>query len=169
MGPKREFGHRAWELRMSKQQRLMDSMPGTGHDTIDIDDIVLQRCTGEAVSLHRYAGRWLVLRVVDDSGKIGQTTIQQGFNAITLNVVLGSQSADGRNDPDDDTVVFDHASRFRQVFPSLSWPSTFVVDPEGQLAAILNGDSYDVFVRSLISSGQSLTSHGAIDFGDVGV
>lgn len=168
MGPKRKVGPRAWELRMSEQQPLLDSMPTAGHDISDIDDIVLQRHTGEVVSLHRYAGRWLVLRVVDDPGAIGQTTIQQGFNAIALNVVLGSEVTGVRTHTDDDTVVFDKACRFRRVFPSLSWPATFIIDPDGQLAAILKDDSYDVFVRSLIGTGRGVTSRGAVDLGEIG-
>lgn len=153
---------------MSGQQPQLGSITGNENTSIEMTDVVLRKRAGEVFSLHRYAGRWLVLRVVDEPGAVELPAIRQGFDAIALSVVAGETSHGLQSVLEGDSTVYDGGCWFKRSFPSLSWPATFVINPAGQLAAILNDDTYESFVRSLVGSGRGASSHGAIDLGDIG-
>lgn len=132
------------------------------------DRIVLHRHGGCTVSLHRFAGRWVILRVAegkDDSalleGAVG------GLDAVVLNVVPGPVNGVTPLPASTAEVVYDADGHLAERFPSLTWPSTFVVDPDGQLSAILSDQAFGPFLAELVRRERAHDPSGAIDRRDL--
>ena len=136
----------------------------TGPHPNPLSDLQLVQACGSAVSLHRYAGRWLVVRLTerppDPSHAIGDLP---STDFVPLNVVDGP----GPASPSPVQVLFDPTHGFTRRFPALDCPATFVIDPEGRLIAILDDQGWPEFLEELIRHTGRATAHGAIDQQDI--
>lgn len=132
------------------------------------DRIVLHRHGGCTVSLHRFAGRWVILRVAEAPDGDGLLESAVGdLDAVVLNVVAGpvNGAVPGRERIAE--VVYDADGHLAERFPSLTWPSTFVVDPDGQLSAILSDQAFGPFLAELVRRERAHDPSGAIDRRDL--
>ena len=135
-------------------------------DDFGIDRIILRKSCGSTLSLHRFLGRWIIMRVTDvpDGGML--PGCRPGIDGVTMNVVTDPDAFSRGLSSIEDTVV-DHAGSFERSFPGLHWPATFVIDPAGRLVAILTDESYEPFVQTIVRNGPTSHSDGAVDLGDI--
>jgi hypothetical protein len=130
-----------------------------------LSDLQLVKPCGGPVSLHRYAGRWVVVRVTDARPDPDTPVCEvPGVDFVPVNVVTGPIRA---GQDDSLPVVFDPSDGFAQRFPAIARPATFVVDPEGRLVAILDDHGWPGFLRDLLRPTGRLPAHGAIDQQDI--
>jgi hypothetical protein len=143
--------------------------PDLKHTThLPFDRLVLNKPTGDTFSLHRFAGRWIIVRVaerLDAAGLLPEST--PGLDAVALNVVAGpivqpNGTAHGAGE-----IAFDTDHLVEQRFPTLDWPAIFVLDPHGRLAAILTDEAYGDFLAELVRRQRRLQTSGAIDRRDI--
>ena len=132
-----------------------------------LDDLRFSKACGGPISLHRFAGRWVILRVVESfDGKILLSNGARRLDAVPLNVVCGPvKVSDGEEHGE--PVVFDPTASIAERFPALQWPATFIIDPEGHLVAILTDQSYDAFLHELVQKWVPAHPPGTIDGGDI--
>lgn len=129
-----------------------------------LSDLRLVKPCGGSVSLHRYAGRWVVLRVTEqppDSDRAIGTLPAADF--VALNVVSGPAMEAGARP----AVVFDPRHGFAHRFPAIDFPATFVIDPEGRLIAVLDDHGWPEFLKALVRETGSRQARGAIDQQDI--
>jgi hypothetical protein len=136
----------------------------TGPHPNPLSDLRLFKPCGTAVSLHRYAGRWVVLRLTeqppDPSWAPGDLP---SADFVPLNVVAGPISATRASVP----IVFDPMHGLSTRFPAIDCPATFVIDPEGRLIAILDDQGWPEFLADLLHHTGRTPAHGAIDQQDI--
>lgn len=132
------------------------------------DRLVFQKHGGISFSLHRYAGRWIILRAARewDPPALLDADVR-GLDAVMLNVVTGPVIPLSDGDEGVGEIVFDTHHRIESRFPSLDWPATFVLDPEGRLVAILSDTALPIFLSDLVRSQRTTFSSGAIDRRDI--
>lgn len=129
-----------------------------------LSDLRLVKSCGTAVSLHRYAGRWVIIRLTErppDSPQALGDLPSADF--VPLNVVDGPASSAGSTVP----LLFDPTHGFTRNFPGLGCPATFVLDPDGRLIAILDDQGWPEFLEELIRQTHRVPAHGAIDQQDI--
>jgi hypothetical protein len=132
-----------------------------------LDDLRLAKACGGPISLHRYAGRWVILRVAASfDGKVLLSNGARRLDAVPLNVIPGPVQADVGADHGE-PVVFDPMDLIAERFPALDWPATFILDPHGHLVAILTDESYDSFLHELVHTLGPHHPQGTIDGGDI--
>ncbi len=139
------------------------------HNVRPVGSIVLRDRIGRSVSLHRYVGRWLVLRVSDLPDGEHLSRCCDGLDGVVMDVVVDEESL-----PESEhcshrgcTCMLDDDGIFSRWFPALQWPATFVIDPSGELVAILNDETCEPFMQSLVRRSRSAPSFGAIDRGEI--
>jgi hypothetical protein len=158
----------ATAILISRTTMNLDRARSANHhiDDFNLDEIVFHKPGGTTLSLRRFLGRWIIMRVIEslDAGLLPER--RDGLDSVAMNVVVNPEALDGTPATLPDTVL-DDAHAFRKSFPGLSWPSTFVIDPSGQLVAILSDESYEPFMHCLVGSGRSTQLSGAIDLGDI--
>lgn len=136
----------------------------TGPHPNPLSDVRLVQPCGLSVSLHRYAGRWVVVRVTEqppDADRIvaGGT----GMDFVALNVVAGQPATNGGTD----ALMYDPNHQFAHRFPALDFPATYVIDPDGRLIAVLDDQGWPDFLDELLRQTGPVTAHGAIDQQDI--
>lgn len=136
----------------------------TGPHPNPLSDLRLSKPCGESVSLHRYAGRWVILRLTDRApdpdGTIGDLP---HADFVPLNVVAGPIDGIAPAVP----VIYDTAAGFADRFPAIAYPATFVIDPDGRLIAILDDHGWPNFLEELLRQTDRTPAHGAIDQQDI--
>jgi hypothetical protein len=136
----------------------------TGPHPNPLSDLRLQKPCGEFVSLHRYAGRWVVLRLTDRApdpdGIIG---VVPHTDFVPLNVVAGPIHEASPVVP----VIYDTTAGFAHRFPAIGCPATFVIDPDGRLIAILDDHGWPDFLEELLRQTDRTPAHGSIDRQDI--
>lgn len=136
----------------------------TGPHPNPLSDLRLVKPCGGSVSLHRYAGRWVVLRVTEqppDSERAVGALPEADF--VALNVVAGPALAADAMPP----LVFDPKHGFAHRFPAIDFPATFVIDPDGRLIAILDDHGWPEFLEDLVRQTGPQQARGAIDKQDI--
>lgn len=132
--------------------------------------IMLQRPAGEQVRLHRFLGRWLILRVTEAVDGDLLPKYRRDVDGVAINVIVDPASIRGEHGGFCDTIALDHEGCFRQCFPGLRWPVIFIIDPAGELVAILSDIVFEPFMQSLVRDGRGSPSArpvNAIDRGDL--
>jgi hypothetical protein len=138
----------------------------TGPHPNPLSDLLLRRPSGATVSLHRYAGRWLIARVSDvDPGEAPPSGDLLPEDFVPVFVVSGPIPPGAARD--DGGVVYDTARAFATRFPAIDLPATYVIDPEGRLVAILDDHGWPGFLEGLIRETGKAPAHGAIDRRDL--
>lgn len=136
----------------------------TGPHPNPLSDLRLFKPCGEGVSLHRYAGRWVILRLTDGppgpGGGIGDLPYA---DFMPLNVVSGPIAHADTGVP----VIYDTANGLAHRFPAIDCPATFVIDPEGRLVAILDDHGWPDFLEDLLRQTARKPARGAIDQQDI--
>jgi len=124
----------------------------------------VSRLAGDLIRLNRFRGRWLILRVTEAPDGALLPGLREGVDGVALNVFLDPASVNGKlNGHCPETIAIDHAGAFRRCFPQQEWPATFIVDPVGELVAILSDECYEPFVQSLIRDGRMYPSFGRVE------
>ena len=131
------------------------------HNTFD--RVCLYRPAGETIRLHRFLGRWLFLRVADGPDGAMLPGHRQDVDGVALNVIIDPSRTAGHPNGWADTIAFDRTGSFDRRFPELQWPATFIIDPTGELVAILTDETYEPFVQSLVRAGRTSPSYGGIE------
>ncbi len=149
---------------MSTTQCLPNRWGLTGPHPNPLSDLRLVKPCGAAVSLHRYAGRWVVIRLTEHPPDTPQALADLSVSDfVSLNVVDGPASSIASPVP----LLFDPMHGFVQHFPALNCPATFVIDPEGRLIAILDDQGWPEFLEELFRQNGRVPAHGAIDQQDI--
>lgn len=131
----------------------------------DFRHVALSMADGTSVSLRRYLHRWLVLWVTDDPGAaIAPPRFHDG--AFRIAVLVGETPA-GPLSGSEATTLYGCTGELAAMFPDLAWPATFLVNPEGRLVAIVEGDDRAGLIRQFLYSVPQPYSGGAIDLGDI--
>ena len=130
-----------------------------------LSDLTFLKPCGKPVTLHRFAGRWVIARVTDDPPEPDTPLCDfPDIDFVPINVVAGPV----RGASDADTpVLYDPAGGFAERFPAIARPATFVLDPEGRLVAIIDDHGWPDFLRDLLRKAGRLPAHGAIDQQDI--
>jgi hypothetical protein len=140
----------------------------TGPHPNPLSSVILRQPCVHPVSLHRYAGRWIVVRVSEESPAPGeQIGSLAGIDWVSLNVISGPVTAEPAAGTGHGRVLFDPAAELAMRFPSLAWPATFVLDPDGRLIAILDDRGWPIFIEQLARRGGQASAGGAIDQQDI--
>lgn len=127
------------------------------------DRVLLYRPAGETIRLHRFRGRWLTLRVAEGPDEAMLPSHRQDVDGIALNVIVDSSKTIGHLNGFKDTIAFDRTGSLGQCFPGLQWPAIFIIDPAGELVAILSDDNYETFMHSLVQDGRTSPTYGGVD------
>jgi hypothetical protein len=136
----------------------------TGPHPNPLTDLRLYKPCGGAVSLHRYSGRWIVLRLTEQQPEPDRTLGDLSrADFVPINVVAGPILPVDTNLP----VMFDTTHGFARRFPAIACPATFVIDPEGRLIAILDDHGWTEFLDALLKTSARAPAHGAIDQQDL--
>lgn len=136
----------------------------TGPHPNPLSDLWLVKPCGGAVSLHRYAGRWVVLRVTEQAAdancSVGDLPVS---DFVALDVIAGPVTGSDAQP----SLMFDPNHAFAHRFPALEFPAVFVIDPEGRLIAILDDHGWPEFLEELVRQTGTAPAHGAIDQQDI--
>ena len=151
-------------VRMSTSHCLPSRWGLTGPHPNPLSDLRLVQTCGSAVSLHRYAGRWVVIRLTEEPPDPARVICNlPSADFVPLNVVDGPATAAVSSVP----ILFDQAHGLARRFPALDCPATFVIDPEGRLIAILDDQGWPDFLEELIRQTGRVAARGAIDQQDI--
>lgn len=134
---------------------------------LGLGTFVLHRTSGEDVTLHRFAGRWLVLHLVHHLHEARSPDGTPPADALTLTVVSGKSAPNDGTIPGD-AVFFDPDLQLQRLVPGMTLPATLVIDAVGELAAIVTDKHADGVVHTLLSSNPRRPAHGSLSLGDIG-
>jgi hypothetical protein len=139
------------------------------YPTGQLSGIALRDRSGRSVSLHRYVGRWLVLRVSDLPNSDHLLRCCRDLDGVVIDVVTdeGALPESEHFSRNGLSCLLDGDGSFPRWFPALQWPATFVIDPSGKLIAILTDETCEPFMRSIGRCGRSASTFGAVDLGDI--
>lgn len=147
------------------QSAAARDMSTAGFAGSDLRNIELRTGMGTHVSLRRFLQQWLVLWVTDGSHPpCHPPGYQRG--AYRLSVVLapgdGGPCEACRGD-----ALYDHHGYLLAMFPGLVWPATFLLNPEGRLVAIVEGNDQGGLIRQFLCAVPGVSQNGAVDLGDI--
>gem|GEM_PF-3232910 len=116
----------------------------------DLRDVLfsLDDRPGASISIRRFLRRWLVIRVSDDPcSPVEPPEFREG--AFRITVMLGAIPAR----PDckgSSPMLYDHHQQLAKMYSGLVWPATFLLNPEGRLVAILEGEDQAGLVQYVL-------------------
>lgn len=131
----------------------------------DLRDLLLGSDERTDVSLKRFLRQWLVMRVTDNPCP-DATAPEFRQGALHITVLLGETATPVDCQPGG-SVLYDRHQRLATMYPGLVWPATFLLNPEGRLVAIVEGDDQAGLIQHVLNGVSGSASGGGIDLGDI--